>query len=313
MKTLTRFVVGVLLGMVLHKFTRSNHPCKAVHLAAQNQTIYQKSIDKQRKRVLIGILSSKSFMATRGRALYSNWLKEVPSWFGDILFFSEPGDNDLPTVKLRNVNDSVYPPQQKSFQMLAYFNDKLKDKYDWFIRLDDDSVLQWENLNELLVKLDPDNKTLIGSPGYGRDEDDFIEENMVYCMGGTGIIYSNALVRAIRPHLTTCIKQLYTEHEDIEICRCIWRYTSTKCTSSRSKYFFQNWAKNVPLGGIGYKTNIDPTNDLTNYIIDSAIVMHAVKNPDTHTEIRKRVLAKRIANYQVKGFLSTLVLFLAKF
>ena len=119
---------------------------------------------------------------------------------------------------------------------------------------------------------------------------------MVYCMGGTGIIYSNALVRSIRPHLPTCIKQLYTvtvtyfhfsiiiffnfsiqskEHEDIEICRCIWRYTDTRCTSSRSKYFFQNWAKNVPLGGIGYKTNIDPTNDLTNYIIDSAIVMHA--------------------------------------
>ena len=46
--------------------------------------------------------------------------------------------------------------------------------------------------------------------GYGRDEDDFIEENMVYCMGGTGIIYSNALVRSIRPHLPTCIKQLYT-------------------------------------------------------------------------------------------------------
>ena len=43
------------------------------------------------------------------------------------------------------------------------------------------------------------------------------------------------------------------------------------------KYFFQNWAKNVPLGGIGYKSNIDPSTDLTNYIIDSAIIMHAVK------------------------------------
>ena len=107
------------------------------------------------------------------------------------------------------------------------------------------------------------------------------------------------IISANRPHLSTCIKQLYTEHEDIEICRCIWRYTATKCTSHRSKYFFQNWAKNVPLGGIGYKTNIDPTNDLTNYIIDSAIVMHAVKNPATHTEIRKRVLTKRIANHQV--------------
>lgn len=61
--------------------------------------------------------------------------------------------------------DSAYPPQQKSFQMLAYFNDELRDQYDWFIRLDDDSVLQWENLNELLSKLYPQNQTLIGSPG----------------------------------------------------------------------------------------------------------------------------------------------------
>ena len=103
----------------------------------------------------------------------------------------------------------MYPPQQKSFQMLAYFNDHLRDQYDWFIRLDDDSVLQWENLNELLVKLDPDNKTLIGSPGYGRDQDDFIEKDMVYCMGGTGIIYSNALVRAIRHDYTSSLLLYY--------------------------------------------------------------------------------------------------------
>ena len=31
------------------------------------------------------------------------------------------------------------------------------------------------------------------------------------------------------------------------------------------------------MGGIGYKPNIDPSTDLTNYIIDSAIIMHAVK------------------------------------
>ena len=43
------------------------------------------------------------------------------------------------------------------------------------------------------------------------------------------------------------------------------------------KFFFQNWAKNVPHGSVGYKTNIDPKNDLTSYIIASAIIMHAVK------------------------------------
>ena len=30
-------------------------------------------------------------------------------------------------------------------------------------------------------------------------------------------------------------------------------------------------------GGVGYKSDIDPINDLTNKTIDTAIIMHAVK------------------------------------
>ena len=36
--------------------------------------------------------------------------------------------------------------------MLAYFHDYLIDQYDWFIRMDDDAVLQWDNLNEFLKR-----------------------------------------------------------------------------------------------------------------------------------------------------------------
>ena len=39
--------------------------------------------------------------------------------------------------------------------MLAYYNDHQIENYDWFMRMDDDSVLQWDNLNEFL---EPDNK-----------------------------------------------------------------------------------------------------------------------------------------------------------
>ena len=41
--------------------------------------------------------------------------------------------------------------------------------------------------------------------------------------------------------------------------------------------FFQNWAKHVKPGGVGYKSDIDPINDLTNKTIETAIIMHAVK------------------------------------
>jgi chondroitin sulfate synthase len=43
-----------------------------------------------------------------------------------------------------------------------------------------------ENLEKFLVRLNPNLPLMIGSAGYGRDKNDFIEQNMSYCMGGTG-------------------------------------------------------------------------------------------------------------------------------
>ena len=46
--------------------------------------------------------------------------------------------------------------------------------------------------------------------------------------------------------------------------------------------FFQNWAKHVKPGGVGYKSDIDPIKDLTNKTIETAIIMHAVKVSKLH-------------------------------
>ena len=46
------------------------------------------------------------------------------------------------------------------------------------------------------------------------------------------MIYSNAVIRQIRPHLKTCISNLMTEHEDVEIGRCFFRHTGTNCNVS---------------------------------------------------------------------------------
>ena len=51
--------------------------------------------------------------------------------------------------------------------MLAYYNDYHIENYDWFMRMDDDSVLQWDNLNEFL---EWDNKNLFALPFFIRHE-----------------------------------------------------------------------------------------------------------------------------------------------
>ena len=52
-----------------------------------------------RKRVLIGVLSSKLYLPTRGKAIQSTWLKEVDKSLADVKFFSEKND-DYPTVQV---------------------------------------------------------------------------------------------------------------------------------------------------------------------------------------------------------------------
>ena len=47
-------------------------------------------------------------------------------------------------------------------------------------------------------------------------------------------------------------------------------------------------------GGIGYKSDIDPINDLTNSTIDNAVIMHAVKviytfNDHLHGQTEKKI------------------------
>ena len=66
-----------------------------------------------------------------------------------------------------------------------------------------------------LKTLDPNEPMMIGSAGYGRDNEDFVELGMSYCMGGTGVIFSRRLIFDLQPFLSICIKNLFTEHEDM--------------------------------------------------------------------------------------------------
>ena len=74
--------------------------------------------------------------------------------------------------------------------MMRYVNEHKTAEYEWFLRLDDDAYVHIEHLESLLRRIDSDQMLYIGSPGFGRDDDDFIEDNMVYCMGGPGIVVS---------------------------------------------------------------------------------------------------------------------------
>lgn len=58
-----------------------------------------------------------------------------------------------------------------------------------------------------------------------------------FCMGGPGVILSRETLRRVAPHIPTCLKNLYSTHEDVEIGRCVQKFAGIPCT----------WNYEVPL------------------------------------------------------------------
>jgi len=54
-----------------------------------------------------------------------------------------------------------------------------------------------------------------------------------HCGGGAGFVFSNALLRAMRPRLDDCARThhtvLFWYWDEVEIARCIWEYLQLEC------------------------------------------------------------------------------------
>lgn len=99
---------------------------------------------KPRNFLYVGVMTAQKYLGSRAVAAQRTWAPSVP---GRVEFFSSqgsaapPGLPPLPVVALPGVDDS-YPPQKKSFMMIKYMHDHYLDKYEWFMRADDDVYIK---------------------------------------------------------------------------------------------------------------------------------------------------------------------------
>jgi len=101
------------------------------------------------------------------------------------------------------------------------------------------------------------------------------------------MVFSKELMRQLRPGLTDCVKNLLTEHEDIELGRCVQRATKVQCATAWSarRVFFQNYDKG------SYANNIiNPSEEQ----IDEGAVFHANKDPEYQRHFHSLVLKWKI-------------------
>ena len=235
--------------------------------AVEAGTIGLKEEYRSRKMLLVGVITAQDYLATRAVAVYGTWGIEVDK----ILFYV--GDDCvvpqylsmLPTMKLAGVPDQVYPPQRKVFMMLKHMHDHYIDEFDWFMRADDDVYARGKMLMDLVGKLNPAEKIYLGRSGSGKPAD--IKRLKLlpherYCMGGPGVIFSNAALRELVPHLEDCLEAIeyynkFTNSlwydEDVELGRCVSRKIGIQCSGSEEVRSATCWGIACRVGGVSVR------------------------------------------------------------
>lgn len=267
--------------------------------------------------VYVGMMSTDTLVRNRGLSAAQTWAQDLSrrnkktgersptarlEIYADTKFLAEQyPDLGVNTITMKNINDSVYPPQKKSFSMIKYMHDHYINDYEWFIRFDDDAYLNWENLEKFLRTVDSNQPVMLGSAGYGKDAEDFIEEGMNYCMGGPGVVFSREALKRVRPHLGTCLKNLMTSHEDVELGRCVYKMAGIPCTNSweATKLFWQNFRKPGDLThlDVGYFQNIV---EAPQDVLRKAVILHANKESKYQFKLFVDILKDRIKQQQEK-------------
>ncbi|XP_018119598.1 chondroitin sulfate synthase 3 [Xenopus laevis] len=240
----------------------------------------------------VGVMTAKKYLDTRAVAAYRTWAPYIP---GKVEFFSSQGSEEVllpepvPVISLPGVDDS-YPPQKKSFMMIKYMHDNYLDKYEWFMRADDDVYIKGEKLEAFLRSLNSSKPLYLGQTGLGNIEELGklgLEPGENFCMGGPGMIFSREVLRKMVPHIGECLQEMYTTHEDVEVGRCVRRFGGTQCVWSyeMQQLFHENYEHNRK----GY------IQDLHNSKIHAAITLHPNKRPAYQYRLHNYILSRKIS------------------
>ncbi|XP_019877807.1 chondroitin sulfate synthase 1 isoform X2 [Aethina tumida] len=296
-KKLMKLILGLLMGFIFTQmFTISNMAMQDMCMSGSRMSpmdlINVENARAQNKNLLfVGIMTASRYLDTRAKAVYNTWGREVP---GKVMFFSSEYSisEHVPLVPLPGVDDT-YPPQKKSFMMLKHMYDNYIDKYEWFLRADDDVYIRTDRLEDLLRSVDSSKPWFIGQTGRGNHEEFgllSLDSDENFCMGGTGVIFSRETLKRMAPYVEQCLRQLYTTHEDVELGRCVRRFAGISCTWS---YEMQTIFYNNRSGPDAF------TGDLKQKEVHRAITLHPVKHPKHMHRLHKYVKGLKIqANLQ---------------
>ncbi|CAD5111289.1 DgyrCDS610 [Dimorphilus gyrociliatus] len=278
--------VGYLIGVfILNLFCTLNFKTKTVPIKHEPLKLPKPN----RKTLYVGVMTAEKFLNNRATSCNSTWANHSKV---EIEFYSQGGSiksHGLSIVNLKGVNDSDYPPQRKSFRMLQHICRKKINDFDWFLRADDDAFFQIDKLLLFINSLDSERLIYLGQPGLGtaKKKDKLNLGNRAYCMGGPGVFFSRALLRQICPYLQLCLEEVQSEHEDVEVGRCVTRVANVECSQAnemRQLFYFNYFERSG-----SFTDNLD---NHKKHILPS-LSLHPIKNSSYMYRMHNFLLAEK--------------------
>ncbi|UJR22100.1 hypothetical protein I4U23_025166 [Adineta vaga] len=249
------------------------------------QTCYN---DQSKIFLTIAVLSSYERLNDYLPAILETWALTTTAEIEIIIFVEEnsSGNEDyldklfstlssniqscLFIVKLKHVENS-YPPQKKSFYAMKFLHTFYQQRTSWILRLDDNAYVNIQQLLPWLKSIDHRQALYIGQGGTGRRNGPAVHFPLgkYFCMGGSGIILSQQTLLQLGPWLDHCYtNELLTNHEDVELGRCILTHVEIDCTNAYDSkvLFYHHYGPQYSFG-----------KDFTPAIISHAFILHPIK------------------------------------
>ena len=147
-------------------------------------------------------------------------------------------------------------------------------------------------MTRFLSGINPKQPHFLGQAGRGRgDEEGKLSMlwNQNFCMGGTGMVLSAPTLQQLVPKIDTCLSNVVTSHEDVEVGRCVTFATGQTCTWA---YEMQKLFHHSPGGKDERGVEVQP-DFLDLNTLNTAITIHPMKSPKNMEKLAARFRAIR--------------------
>lgn len=247
------FLVGVVIGYVA---------VSCLVVSKNLLKVAPSQLSDHTKTLLIAVVTANQYIGNRTEVASKTWVRVAAEVGVDVLFYAgeaEAGEEtskssvgDIPIIRLAGVDDT-YPPQKKVFKMLEHVHVNYMNNYKWLLRADDDAYIRVKQLVDFLNTIDYQKLIYMGQPGLGKPED--LERLKLhphehFCMGGPGVVFSSSLLANLVDHLEHCLQHVVSNHEDVEVGKCISRQLGIQCTWA---YDVRDSLKTIEWHGLHYK------------------------------------------------------------